>query len=517
MYNILIVDDEKIEREGIRYYIRKYGLPFHVTEAENGKKALSVLQTEKIDILITDIKMPFMDGLQLAAKVRESDRSIKIVILSAYGEFDYAQRALPLQIAHYILKPVEPDEFLDVINRVIRLCEEDRASEVERAKLRELHQKGVKYEKEKLLLDLMYGSGGSESAFTRLEEVGWSRGEAASFRMAMFQTEGKVFDAAGEQMERMVRDSAPWPFDYINMNEYQSVLFIKPDPASDSERQLEDFGKQIQMRLEAQTGAKLSIVFSARIDRLDQIATVYEEMEQAMETRFFIKEPAIFFTGAQAEEETGEDFSPRLNQSLQDISGALRGGDKSMVASRIEKLFLDLQRNPRLSSIYVRYICVEIVNLLYAKRDQADKTRFQQAAERIFKAEHVERLREIVMGAAEEETPVDKDLARKAIEETLRFIHQEYRQDLGIEILAEKVYLSPNYLSRLFKKETGTSIVKYLTAYRLEKACALLRQTNMKIVDISNEVGYSNFSYFCSIFRNYYGMTPATYREGDGW
>ncbi|MBP1988796.1 response regulator transcription factor [Paenibacillus eucommiae] len=265
MYNILVVDDEKIEREGIKFLIKKHGLPLNVEEAENGKKALSILQSRKVDILLTDIKMPFMDGLQLAASVRESNRSIKIIILSAYGEFDYAKRAIPLHIAHYILKPVEVREFLDAMNQVIGFCEEEEVGRLGQGKLQEI--------------------GPGESRLERKE---------------------------------------------------------------------------------------------------------------------------------------ADDFL------------------------------------------------------------------------------------------------LDTYAARKVIEEVLKLIHQEYRDDLGLQSLADKVYLTPNYLSRLFKKETGTSIVKYMTTYRLEKACELLRHTNMKIVDISNEVGYPNFSYFCSIFRNYYGTTPAKYREGDG-
>ncbi|MBO9605102.1 MAG: helix-turn-helix domain-containing protein [Paenibacillaceae bacterium] len=246
MLTMLVVDDEKIERDGIRFLVRKYGLPLNVEEAANGEKALALLQRLPVDIVLTDIKMPFMDGLQLAAKVRETGSAVKIVILSAFGEFDYARRALPLQVEHYLLKPVEPGEFADVMKRVIRQCEAERNA------------------------------------------------------------------------------------------------------------------------------------------------------------------------------------------------------------------------------------------------------------------------------AAPEEAAIDKETARKAIEEVLRRIHRDYRLDMALETLAEQVYLSPNYLSRLFKKETGTSFVKYVTAYRLDKACELLRRTNMKIVDIAAEVGYPNFSYFGSLFRQHYGTTPAKYREGDG-
>lgn len=515
MYDVLIVDDERIERDGIQFLIRGHGLPLRTVEAENGLKALAIVESRKIDILITDIKMPFMDGLQLAARIRESGQATKIVILSAFGEFDYAKRAIPLQIAHYLLKPIEVAEFLDVMNRVIRLCDEEREREARSGKLHELQQKGVKYEKEKLLIDAIHGSDPPESTRAKLQEAGLL-GETASFHIVLLDTGTKCFDAAGDNMEPLFRQLLPWPFDYINLNEYQSVLFVKTDGEAVTGERLLALGRHIQAQFDAQFGAKACVVFSARLNDPANLAEAFQEMEQMLEIRFFQKEPVVCLAGSQSGEEPGFDVSHRLNELWHRISQAWSSGDKSAASVLIEALFRLLRESPRLSSIYVKYICTEIVKMRYGPLDRTRALEFQQVAEQIFKAQHIEQLEAIVGGAAAAEAPPDIESARKAIGEVLQIIHRDYRDDIGLETLAEQVYLSPNYLSRLFKKETGTSIVKYITAYRLEKACELLRQTNMKIVDIASETGYANFSYFCSIFRNYYGTTPAKFREGDG-
>jgi two-component system response regulator YesN len=106
------VDDDKIERDGVKFLLSEYRLPFSVAEAPNGKAALSHLQSQPTDVLFTDIKMPFLDGLELAHKAMELNPNIKIVIFSAYGEFEYARKAIELKAIHYILKPIDISEFL---------------------------------------------------------------------------------------------------------------------------------------------------------------------------------------------------------------------------------------------------------------------------------------------------------------------------------------------------------------------------------------------------------------------
>ncbi|MDF2926333.1 MAG: hypothetical protein K0R57_5247 [Paenibacillaceae bacterium] len=521
MYEVLIADDERIEREGIRFYISKLGLPLQVAEVENGRQALAYLEGDglegnrRVDILITDIKMPFMDGLELAARARERCPSVQIVILSAFGEFEYAKRAIPLRIAHYLLKPLELAEFAEVMSRVIAACREEREQEAAAARLRELHDAGLQYRREKLLLDLLHGSGSSGQAWAELAQLGWQCRGGEPLCMALLQTESKCFDAAGEQLKSALLEIIPWPFEYVNLNEYQSVLVLVPGEGGEDRHLLEAAGKRIQRLLSGRYGAQANIVFSPLLHLPGNMAAEFEEMERAVEAQFFMQEPGVFFTGVPHEEEEDGNSALRLDTVIGELSAAMSQSERGRITALLERLFYDLEASPHQSSIYVKYICTEIVRLLYAHREQYDPADFRQKTEEIFKAQNLGQLKELLMTVAGEVAAMDKDSLRKAVEEVLRLIHRDYRQDLGLEDLARQVYLSPNYLSRMFKKETGTSIIKYITAYRLDKARELLLKTNMKAVDIAMEVGYDNFSYFCSLFRSYYGTTPGKFREGE--
>lgn len=118
MYNVLIVDDEKIEREGIRFLLSREEGDFHILEASNGKQALNVLRSENIDLLLTDIKMPHMDGLELSKRAKEENEELQIVIFSGYNDFTFAQEAIRYGVKEYVLKPVDPDIFHETIGKI---------------------------------------------------------------------------------------------------------------------------------------------------------------------------------------------------------------------------------------------------------------------------------------------------------------------------------------------------------------------------------------------------------------
>lgn len=149
MYRILIVDDERIEREGIQQLIQEHYPEVETILAANGEIALEIIGKHRIDILITDIKMPFMDGLELSEKVSSLGLDIEMIIFSAYHEFEYARRALRTNISNYLLKPVHIPEFLSVVNEAVQACENKAAEKLRNEQLVEGYNRGLAYEKEK--------------------------------------------------------------------------------------------------------------------------------------------------------------------------------------------------------------------------------------------------------------------------------------------------------------------------------------------------------------------------------
>ncbi|MBQ8822444.1 MAG: response regulator, partial [Lachnospiraceae bacterium] len=130
MYKILVVDDEKIERNGIRFLLKQMDLELEILEAENGKKAVELLKSESVDILLTDIKMPFMDGMELISAVRPIYPDMMIVIFSGFSDFEYAKNAIKYDVKDYILKPVEPAEFKNTLSKVVGQLKEKQEQKI---------------------------------------------------------------------------------------------------------------------------------------------------------------------------------------------------------------------------------------------------------------------------------------------------------------------------------------------------------------------------------------------------
>jgi two-component system response regulator YesN len=245
------------------------------------------------------------------------------------------------------------------------------------------------------------------------------------------------------------------------------------------------------------------------------IPAEYQEMEKVLEYKFFLSASALLFTEvtyAARQEEPAD-----IDDLLDEISKYISYGESHLIRNGIERMFMELQTSNRLSTIYVKYMCTEIAKKYVQDYKREYNASFQRFVEQIYTTQSLLQLKNLMIDLVEveEREKPSAESPRKVIGEVLKLIHRDYGLDIGLESLAEKACLSPSYLSHLFKKETGASLVKYITCYRLEKAGELLRTTNKKIADISHEVGYTSFAYFCSIFKNYYGKTPAKYREGD--
>jgi len=508
MYNILIVDNERIDREGIKLLISKYGLNLNVSEADSGKLALAHMEEHAVDILLSDIKMPLMDGLELAQRARELHPSIKIVIFSAFGEFDYAKKAILIGVAHYILKPIRIDEFLNVMERVIALCEEEERERKKEKTLLEGYHKGVQYEKEKVMMDMLHGMKPDDGRieFSGVDFAGHS------IVMIMLDFKERFYDTKGLDFEPMLRHLSKWDFEYLNLNEYQSIVFVKLQDDWGREH-LEPLGNELRIWIEATFDAQVCVVFSQVVHHREEIHCEFANMEKVLEYKFFYDDSVLLFAapgGAAANNGLAVD----MDSYLDPIFRCIEAKEYANAGKSIEHFFAMLQEEGSLSVIYVKYVCTEITKKLFKSSDRLHML-MQDMAEKIYMAPNMYEIKSILLHLVKQygENTQSVKQSGKTIAEALDVIHQEYMNEISLEYVADKVYLSPSYLSHLFKKETGQSFMKYVTSYRFERSLELLAGTSMRISDISRSVGYNSHSYFCSIFKSYYGISPAQYRE----
>lgn len=241
-------------------------------------------------------------------------------------------------------------------------------------------------------------------------------------------------------------------------------------------------------------------------------------MEQMLEFKFFMDEYTLLFADEPFEQAGFDEIE--LNPILDKVYQCLEYNDFTGTKYSIELLFTYLRTKGQFSSLYTKFICSEIMKKVVTREKNHEPAEMNHYLDQIHKTVSLQDLKDHMFAILSlMETGSGASPKRSANLKLIRtitdLIDKEYDQDLSLEGIAERVYLTPSYLSYLFKKETGQSLIRYITQVRMDKAVELLNTTNMKIVDIYKKLGYRSSTYFIQTFRNYHGVTPARFREGS--
>ena len=471
MIQMLIVDDERIDREGVAYLIQRFAFPIETTMAKSADEALRILDSRPIDILFTDICMPEQNGLDLIRQAKERFPALECIIYSAYGEFEYAQKAIQHGVRRYILKPLKVQDFHDLIQSVLEDC----------------FEKQLESREEQLLRLLLLGEI-PETPFQPAHQIALIDLSKPLFADIHYPTEQKLKDYL---MPRL----------YVSLNEYQAIMLADEKTIAGSHGFVE--------ALEKDADTAVVIVWGGPVRDAAEILDVYAKMEGCLESKFFSRGSQVLDLATYTEE-AGERHPQRLAEVEQHICR----NEKMRAIAETEQLFEDLKQSAAMSPMYVKYLCSNLIHRCMETNSANDPARLSEYVNRLFQCADIYALKDVMVGILEEAMP-DTDNDRNIIRQVLKIVEDEYMKDISLEQIADRVQLSPSYLSYFFKKETGRNFIKYLTVFRLEKAKELLRNTDIKIITISEMVGYLNSSYFCLLFKNYTGQTPARFREQE--
>lgn len=501
--NILIADDEKIEREGIRYLLSLEKGERRIFEAANGKQAMQILRTENIDMILTDIKMPVMDGLELARRAKELFPEIRIVIFSGYNDFTFAQEAIRYGVTDYILKPVDPDNFHEIIEKAEKNMRERQAEENREIRrqnfLQQYFLQNYLYSGKKEILE-------KAGEFVDLDK--WNGWHCA----ILIETDTAFFDTAEENFPGELQKELRRVFFYLNLNERQSLLLFQ-DVYCDYllvANHLYTFLKRNYM-------VRIYLAVSRKFDGCECLPEILGQLEQQMEEKFYHPEKHIF----SCEEEELKMVAGEVQDSqlMQMISEDISRKDTEQLWKHFECLKEKYSSNTQFSAMYIKFVFSNVIQELFQENQFADEHRLEQEIDRLYSCGNIMDILKVTEDNIREyEKFLERSMSesRNEVAAVKNYIYQHYGEDLNLEMLAEKVYLSSGYLSFIFKKETGMNLNRFIKVFRMEKAGEFLRDTNMKVAQISEKVGFANVSYFCRSFREYYGCSPESYRKGTG-
>lgn len=501
MYRMLVVDDEKTERECVRFLIEQSGLPLEVSEAGDGREALMQLkETDGADILFTDVQMPLMDGLELIREAEKLFPDMKILIFSSYADFEYARTALTLGVVNYILKPVIPEELKKSLEGLIGQLDEEAASR----KLKD-RQKSfmLQYALQLSISGNLDGSRVEPAVIKQLERF---------HCMVLVDFDGDFLENNSFVFYESLRYAMKLDMESLNLSPDQALLLLRTPVENPKE-----WGMKLLFHIQETFQISCWLAISGPLSGQASLKDAFAAVEQQMERRFWEPQVHVFAEQERENAQDGAGDGTDENRQLLQIKRALGNRDGAALQEALDSLFAKYRSRQNQSQIYVKFIFSNLLTTLYPFLNEMDgekKTLDAMISDLYLQPDISEIVRMVqelasrIIGGFSSGPSI-----RREILEVTDYIGANYGKELSVERLASIVFLTPDYLSRLFKKSMGKSISQYIRQFRMEKARELLTGTNRKVIDIGEVVGYPNYSYFCQSFREYFGTSPERYRQ----
>ncbi|QTH42407.1 response regulator [Cohnella sp. LGH] len=491
MKRVLIIDDEPLIRQALKKLLIRNELEVVVVgEAGNGIEALSELERTRADILFLDVRMPLMNGFDLLQRLQERNMAVMTIILTAYRDFDYAARAIEYGAFGYLVKPIDEKKLVEMTIKAGRKIDEERQAETAKRQLAELRKTSYL---ERLLA-------GEETGFAERPE-GMPDFLDGCGRLVVVRSSNGVDSRIGGSGDPAVIA-------------YKGELILLYRTA----RELTD--EELAARLTKDGAAEHPCGISAPFAREENIRLAYRQAKAALFYRDAAGEPPIYRFAERMTAPGDEPDALTDQRRLEQLSEKLELGllDEAWTMIRGFTETLELRKDEDLDAVYRQYYQFATAIKHNLPRLEAPEPVKKQLAE-LGLAElaaystlsEIDAFFERLFAALAPAATVED--AERVVHKIKAYIRENYAQDISLHLLAERLYLSKNYISAVFKQKTGVNFLEYLTNVRMEQAKLRLERTEKGVHQIAEEVGYKNTSHFGKVFKQTVGVTPAEYRQ----
>ncbi len=496
MYKVLVADDEKIGRQGVQFLLRQMDVELDIYEAKNGKQAFEMIRNEHFDILLTDIKMPFMDGIELIQETIKLQPQIKIAIFSGYSDFEYAKSALSLGVSEYILKPVNPEEFKNAVLKIVKEIDQYHEDIQTSHKQDQIAQ-------EHILFQLVNGKNTKHISKNNSEIM------IDQYHYLMLIEFDDNFYEKADDFNICLKSILSLHFDYLNLNLQQSMLFIKNDHVNS----IQTICKEIYNAIQVKYNKHCYIAVSERFEDNKELPSKSRILEELLDVKYYHPDTHIY---VENEEEVGISSFEDVEELGKKVKLDIKMKDIAALKHHFNEFYSYYQSQGDFSNDYVKFMFSGMIKDIHGALVNTNEKELDKLIVKFYRASDFKSLSKIMnefVVLLDDEFKQNDTLSHKEIETVIRYIYNHYNLDLSVDSLADLVCLAPSYLSHIFKKETGENLGKFIKRVRMENAKDMLEKTHEKIVSIAVACGYSNVSYFCQSFREFYGISPQKFRN----
>ncbi len=537
MLKVFLVEDESIVREGLRDNIpwQQYGYKF-VGEASDGEMALPLIQKTKPDVLLTDIKMPFMDGLSLSRIVHQEFPEMKIIIISGYDDFEYARQAIAIGVEQYLVKPVTRTSLQKVLAELKAKIESEQEQKGYQEKFQEEAKEYEQFSRTNFFVKIFEGRMPVQDIYEEAAKLSLKL-NAPCYNLLMFSLQNKREGADGgyesedfaRKREELLHYFMRYP-EYLvfrwNINTYGVLL-------QSSEEQMKELTARSLDNVEriCQSAQDIFDWYAAvgePVERLSLLSECYGKVNHLLAYRFLVpdrhiitKEIADNYMPRQEGGKIGDIDFAKVDQEL--MKDFLVKGSHDEIAEFVDSYLMSIQEalQSRLFQNYlvfhIHFVAMAYVEAIGYDRKELLELLGEEQIQEVHRS--IEELslyiQNILEKAMELRDRVSDNQSKKVLKKALDYIEENYAQEtLSLNSVAGAVNVSANYFSAIFSQAMQVTFIEYVTQKRMEKAKKLLRQTEKHSGDIALEVGYKDPHYFSFVFKKTQGCTPREYRAG---
>ena len=543
MLKIFLAEDEVIVRETIKRMIPWEELGFElVGEAADGEMALPLLIRQKPDLLITDIKMPFMDGLTLAKLAKKELPELKIVILSGYDDFNYAKQAISIGVEDYLLKPITKNALIERLSEIRSRYEHEKTQKEYYEKFQREMQAYEKNSSRDFFETLVCGSMDMMEVYKKAEKLGLDI-VAEAYNILIFtmnseedfsgQKEGySEWEAESlEMLEDFFSDNTSAMLFRCNIFSYGVLIKGQKETIDENTRSCIDEIKKILDRKEQKR--QWFIAVGESVERLSQLQKSYHSASRAFSQRYLYGENILYYDEMELMEHRGGQADTNDNAYLKkvDVNALnpailqkfLSNGLQEETENFVKDYFYAIGQEPMESLVFRNYVILNVrfSVITFLKGLGCDTEEMEPENTEEILAESGKNIEsaiayaeKMISQAIEIRDQNSGNKNRSILKTAVDFIDEHYMdEDISLNTAANVANVSSNHFSALFSQNMGQTFIEYLTSLRMNKAKELLRCTGMRSSEIAGEVGYKDAHYFSYLFKKTQGMTPSDYRK----